>query len=78
LSLPFWRFCFPSQPGKACHTNSAARTLVLTVSGLIVITGLSAEAAGAIIDHGVKIALLHDGLKGARSWIPLALQSLQN
>ena len=42
------------------------------------VAGLSVEAAGAIIDHGVKIALLQDALKGAHSWIPQSLQSLRN
>jgi hypothetical protein len=27
---------------------------------------LAVEGAGAVIDHGVKIALLHDVLKGAQ------------
>jgi len=31
-----------------------------------VITGLAVEGAGAIIDHGVKVALLRAASKGAR------------
>ena len=71
-------FLLPITTRESLHSNSAARTLVLSVAGLIVVTGLSVEAAGAIIDHGVKIALLQDALKGAHSWIPRSLQSLPN
>jgi hypothetical protein len=39
-------------------SNPAARKMVLSVAGLIVITGLALEGAGAVIDHGVKVALL--------------------
>lgn len=39
--------------------DGAARKMVLSVSLLIVLTGLAIEGAGAIIDHGVKIALLN-------------------
>ncbi len=71
-------FLLPIATRESLHSNSAARMLVLSVSGLIVVTGLSVEAAGAIIDHGVKIALLQDALKGAHAWIPSPLQSLRN
>ncbi len=71
-------FLLPIATRESLHSNSAARTLVLSVSGLIVVTGLSVEGAGAIIDHGVKIALLQDALKGAYSWIPGSLQNLRN
>jgi len=47
------------------YANAAARKMVLSVSMLIVITGLAVEGAGAIIDHGVKIALLR-GSKGGQ------------
>lgn len=43
------------------ESNRAARHLVLCIAGLTVLTGLSLEGAGAIIDHGVKVALLHHG-----------------
>ena len=48
------------------HSNSAARKLVLSVAVLVAITGLAVEGAGAVIDHGVKVALLHGEPKGAR------------
>ncbi|HLW76001.1 MAG TPA: hypothetical protein VKS01_03430 [Bryobacteraceae bacterium] len=38
--------------------NAIARRMVVSVALLIVATGLAVEAAGAVIDHGVKIALL--------------------
>jgi hypothetical protein len=47
------------------YTNTGARKMVLSVSMLIVLTGLAVEGAGAIIDHGVKIALLRGSGKGA-------------
>ncbi len=40
------------------HLNFAARKLALAVSALVLITGLALEGAGAVIDHGVKVALL--------------------
>jgi hypothetical protein len=46
--------------------NAAARKMVMSVAMLIVVTGLAVEGAGAVIDHGVKIALLRGGEKGAQ------------
>ena len=46
--------------------NSAARKLVLSVAALVAITGLAMEGAGAVIDHGVKIALLQSASKETR------------
>jgi hypothetical protein len=46
--------------------NSGARRMVICVAGLIVITGLAVEGAGAVIDHGVKIALLRGIPEGGR------------
>ena len=43
------------------YANPAARKMVMSVSILVVLTGLAVEGAGAIIDHGVKIALLRGG-----------------
>jgi hypothetical protein len=45
---------------ETLYSNSAARKLVLSVAGLIAITGLAVEGAGAVIDHGVKLALLQN------------------
>jgi len=44
--------------------NRAARNLTLAVASLVLITGLAVEGAGAVIDHGVKVALLRAGSKG--------------
>ena len=48
------------------YSNAAARKLVLSIALLIAMTGLAVEGAGAIIDHGVKVALLDSESKGAR------------
>lgn len=47
------------------HVNSAARRMVLSVAMLIVLSGLTIEGFGAIIDHGVKVALLRPSGTGA-------------
>ena len=51
-------FLLPITTREKLYANSAARKLVLSVAGLVVITGLAVEGAGAVIDHGVKVALL--------------------
>jgi hypothetical protein len=48
----------PIATREKLHANAPARKLVLSVSMMIVITGLAVEAAGAVIDHGVKVELL--------------------
>ena len=48
------------------YSSAAARKMVMSVAMLIVLTGLAVEGAGAIIDHGVKIALLRGGEKGVK------------
>jgi len=40
------------------YANAAARKMVLCVTLLIALTGLALEGSGAIIEHGVKVALL--------------------
>jgi hypothetical protein len=47
------------------YSDTAARKMVLGVSMLIVVTGLSIEGAGAVIDHGVKVALLRPAAAGS-------------
>jgi len=42
----------------ALATNALARKMVLCVALLIVASGLAIEGSGAIINHGVKVALL--------------------
>ena len=48
----------PVAAREPLYSSPAARNMVLAVAMLIVVTGLSIEGAGAVIDHGVKVALL--------------------
>jgi hypothetical protein len=59
-------FLLPITTRERLYANPAARKLVLSVAGLIAITGLAVEGAGAIINHGVKIALLRNASDGSR------------
>jgi hypothetical protein len=56
-------FLLPIAAWEKLYANRAARWLVLTVAALIAITGLAVEGAGALIDHGVKVALLREAPK---------------
>jgi hypothetical protein len=60
-------FYLPIACADRPHLNAAARRMVLTVAALIVLTGLWIEGAGAIINHGAKIAL-------ARARLPEAVK----
>jgi hypothetical protein len=51
-------FYLPIAARDRLYSNTAARKMVLCVAILIVFMGLFVEGAGAIIDHGVKVALL--------------------
>ena len=51
-------FLLPMATREKLYSNAAARKLVLSVAALIAFTGLAVEGAGAVIDHGVKVALL--------------------
>jgi len=59
-------FLLPVVTREKLYSNSAARKLVLSVAALIVITGLAVEGAGAVIEHGAKVALLRGGARGDR------------
>jgi hypothetical protein len=48
----------PIAAREKLDASAAARKLVLAVAAMVAITGLAMEGAGAIIDHGVKVALL--------------------
>ncbi len=48
----------PIVAAEKLHTNAMARRMALCVSLLIVLTGMALEGAGAVINHGVKVALL--------------------
>jgi hypothetical protein len=51
-------FLLPIAAWERLDFNSPSRKLVLSVASLVTITGLAMEGAGAVIDHGVKVALL--------------------
>jgi hypothetical protein len=59
-------FLLPITTREKLYSDGPARKLVLCVAGLVVITGLVVEGAGAAINHGVKVALLRDASKGAQ------------
>jgi hypothetical protein len=54
-------FLLPIAASGRLHSSPPSRALVLSIAGLIALTGLALEGAGAIIDHGVKVALLAHG-----------------
>jgi hypothetical protein len=41
------------------YANAAARKIAMSVAMLIFVTGMAVEGAGAIINHGVEVALAH-------------------
>jgi hypothetical protein len=45
--------------------NRGARMIVMAVAAFIILNGLAIEGAGALINHGVKVAYVHSGVKGA-------------
>jgi hypothetical protein len=51
-------FYLPIAAGERLYANAAARRMVLSVALLMVLTGLAIEGSGAVINHGVKVALL--------------------
>jgi hypothetical protein len=59
-------FLLPVAAREKTYSNSAARKLVLSVAALVAITGLAVEGAGAVIEHGAKVALLGRGSKRGR------------
>lgn len=54
----------PIAAGEKLYENASARKMVLCLAMLIVLSGLAIEGAGAVINHGVKVALLH-GIAGS-------------
>src|SRR5665213_2118431 len=56
----------PMAATDSLSTNAAARKMVLCVAMLIVLSGLAIEGSGAIINHGVKVALLDVRAKTGR------------
>jgi hypothetical protein len=55
----------PILAAKQLAANKAARAMVMVVAAFVVLNGLAIEGAGAIINHGVKVAFVHAGAKGA-------------
>src|SRR5580704_6345711 len=51
-------FYLPIAAWEKLYANRTARKMVLSVTLLIVLTGLAIEGAGAVISHGAKVALL--------------------
>jgi len=54
----------PIAAADKLYANAIARRMVLSVALSIVFTGVAIEGAGAVIDHGVKIALLRSHVGG--------------
>jgi hypothetical protein len=55
----------PIIAARKLASNAAARTMVMVVAGFIILNALAIEGAGAVINHGAKIAFIHTGTKGA-------------
>lgn len=53
-------FYLPIAASDKLYDNAVARKMVLCVAMLIVLTGLAIEGSGAVINHGAKVALLHE------------------
>lgn len=54
----------PIVAARKLAANAAARAMVMVVATFIILNGLAIEGAGAIINHGAKIAFIHTGVKG--------------
>jgi hypothetical protein len=59
-------FYLPIAAWDKLYANGAARRMTLCVTMLIALTGLAIEGAGAVINHGVKVALLQAGVRGSK------------
>jgi hypothetical protein len=55
----------PIVAARKLATNSAARAVVMVTATFIILNALAIEGAGAIINHGAKIAFVHTGVKGS-------------
>jgi hypothetical protein len=55
----------PIVAARRLASDTAARTMVMVVAAFIILNGLAIEGAGAIINHGAKIAFMHVGAKGS-------------
>ena len=59
-------FYLPIAARDQLPSSAAARRMVLCVAVLIALSGLAMEGSGAVIDHGVKVALLRPSDAGAQ------------
>lgn len=59
-------FYLPIAAWEKLYTNGTARRMVLSVTMLIVLTGLAIEGSGAVIIHGAKIALARGSVGEAK------------
>lgn len=55
----------PIVAARKLAVQRGARTVVMTVATLLILNGLAIEGAGAVINYGVKVAFVHNGVKGA-------------
>jgi hypothetical protein len=55
----------PIVAARKLASDAAARAVVMVVAGFIILNALAIEGAGAIINHGAKIAFVHSGVKGS-------------
>jgi hypothetical protein len=55
----------PVVASRKLASNAAALAMVKVVVGFIILNVLAIEGAGAVINHGAKIAFVHTGVKGA-------------
>lgn len=54
----------PIVAARPLALDRAARHMVIAVAGLIILNSLAIEGAGAVINHGAKIAMMHADQKG--------------
>jgi hypothetical protein len=55
---------FPIAARDKLHANAMARKMVICVAMLIALSGLAIEGAGAVINHGAKVALISAASEG--------------
>lgn len=55
----------PIAAARKLAANSGARSLVLVLSGFIVLNGLAIEGAGAVINYGAKVAYAATATQGS-------------
>jgi uncharacterized membrane protein YwaF len=56
----------PIVAARRLAVDRGARAVVITVAALLILNALAIEGAGAVINHGVKIAFVHTGAEEAK------------